>query len=507
MTRKSWNIIGVLLLVLLIEVEAIFVYRVITIDLLPTLYLAALIVLLLAVTVLMGMFLIPGRRSKGRLPRRIFSALLAVILCAGCLVGSSALNKAENTMQSVTSQNTVRNFIGVYVLADDPAQSIADAAGYTFAVTESYDWDNTRKALNAMEQELGRLEVMKLNSVYDLVEALYSGTADALLLNTAYADLLADTEGYTDFATRTRMLHESTVEVHAPDQADTDDALQSTHAGAADESGIVAPFIIYLSGSDSRSKVLPTNGRSDVNILAVVNPTTKQALLVNTPRDYYIENPAARDRLDKLTHCGIYGVDNTMQALSQLYGVPIDFNARVNFSGFETLVDAIGGVTIYSDVSVNIQKGDYHIDKGENVLDGPMALAYARERYAFAGGDNTRGQNQMKLIKAIISKMLSGTLLTRYSQILDSMETMFSTSVPQQMISDIVKMQLTDMASWEIHSFAVTGYGASKTTASTPNQELSVMIPFDDTVAQASDLIQRVLAGEILTEADLVIEE
>ena len=63
----------------------------------------------------------------------------------------------------------------------------------------------------------------------------------------------------------------------------------------------IEPFVVYISGSDTRSKVLKSS-RSDVNILAVINPRTKQILLVNTPRDYYIGNPAGNDALDKLTH-------------------------------------------------------------------------------------------------------------------------------------------------------------------------------------------------------------
>ena len=73
------------------------------------------------------------------------------------------------------------------------------------------------------------------------------------------------------------------------------------------------PFVIYLSGVDTRGE-LTEKARSDVNILAVVNPQTKQVALINTPRDYYVDLAGTNSK-DKLTHAGLYGVETSMATL------------------------------------------------------------------------------------------------------------------------------------------------------------------------------------------------
>ncbi len=107
------------------------------------------------------------------------------------------------------------------------------------------------------------------------------------------------------------------------------------------------PFVVYLSGVDNRGE-LTENARSDVNILAVVNPETKQVALINTPRDYYVDL-AGTESKDKLTHAGLYGVETSMATLGNLYGVNVDHYIRINFAGFISIIDALGGVDVYSD--------------------------------------------------------------------------------------------------------------------------------------------------------------
>ena len=192
-----------------------------------------------------------------------------------------------------------------------------------------------------------------------------------------------------------------------------------------------------------------------------------------------------------------------MEALAKLYDVEVDYYAQINFTGFETLIDAIGGVTVYSDVAFNTAD-KYHINAGENHLDGKQALSFARERKRLAGGDNARGQNQMKVIKAVIAKMTSGTtIISNYSEIMASLEGMFATSLPMNEISSLVKMQLGDMAQWNVQSFAVTGYNGSDYTYSAPGSKLYVMYPNEQDVAKAQGLIDTIFADGILTEADI----
>jgi anionic cell wall polymer biosynthesis LytR-Cps2A-Psr (LCP) family protein len=127
-----------------------------------------------------------------------------------------------------------------------------------------------------------------------------------------------------------------------------------------------------------------------------------------------------------------------------------------------------------------------------------------RERKAFVDGDNSRGRHQMQAIEAIIEKASSGTtVLTNYTAILDSMEGMFSTNLSSSEMSALVKMQLADMASWNVKSFAVSGTGSSLTTYSMPTQRSYVMIPDEEQIAYAKQLVDKVIDGETLTDADM----
>ena len=260
------------------------------------------------------------------------------------------------------------------------------------------------------------------------------------------------------------------------------------------------PFVIYLSGVDTRGE-LTENARSDVNILAVVNPVTKRVALINTPRDYYVDL-AGTDSKDKLTHAGLYGVETSMATLGNLYGINVDHYIRINFSGFINIVDALGGVDVYSDQAFTSVGSPGYYDpttfvEGWNHLDGKSALAFARERHAFASGDIQRGINQMKVIDAMLNKIKSPALLMGFSKIMDAASDCFVTDFSQEQISALVRMQLSDFAEWDIQSYTVTGSGSTSTKCySAKGQKLYVMKPDDASVSKAREMIASVLGGE-----------
>ena len=260
------------------------------------------------------------------------------------------------------------------------------------------------------------------------------------------------------------------------------------------------PFVVYLSGVDNRGE-LTEKARSDVNILAVVNPTTKQVALINTPRDYYVDL-AGTDSKDKLTHAGLYGVETSMATLGNLYGVNVEHYIRINFAGFISIIDAVGGVDVYSDQAFTSVGSPGYYDpttfaEGWNHLDGKSALAFARERHAFASGDIQRGINQMKVIDAMANKLKSPTVLMSFSKLMDAVSDCFVTSLSQEQISALVRMQLSDLANWDIQSYSVTGSsGKSSQCYSAKGQSLYVMKPDESSVAQAKELIASVLGGE-----------
>ena len=497
--KKAWNTVSALFLALLVVPEVWAMYRLWDLAVLPGLYFGILCALLVVITALLGILMFPkiGRHQKSRgIVRRITAYVLSLVITAGACLGGLALSKLDKTFDAITQPQTVSTYVGIYVRADDPAGEIADAADYRFAVTDSFDAENSAATVEALTELLGRpADTRSYASVYEMADALLGGDADAIILNEAFLEIFPEVEGYETFASDTRLLYEHCVVTEVtpttPPAAGPEDPTAET------EDPLTAPFLAYLSGSDTRSHLL-SQSRSDVNILAVVNPETHQILLVNTPRDYFVPNPAYGGALDKLTHCGLNGTENSAKALGNLYGQTVDYTAQINFTGFETLIDSIGGINIYS------ENGDgVLLSAGNNYMNGEQALHFARDRYDYASGDNARGEHQMMVIKAVVDKMISGSIIMNYSEILDSLQGMFVTSMPSERISELIKLQIRDMSGWNVLSYAVTGVGGSDRPAAMGGLYAYVMYPNQETVDHAADLISRVLNDEILTEQDV----
>ena len=94
-----------------------------------------------------------------------------------------------------------------------------------------------------------------------------------------------------------------------------------------------------------------------------------------------------------------------------------------------------------------------------NHLNGEEALIFARERYSFAEGDRQRGKHQMAVIQGVINKVLSPEILKNYVGVLEAVEGNFETTVPYELIAQLVRDQLDSNPDWEIISYSVNGTG------------------------------------------------
>ena len=264
------------------------------------------------------------------------------------------------------------------------------------------------------------------------------------------------------------------------------------------------PFVVYLSGVDTRGE-LTEKARSDVNILAVVNPKTRQILLINTPRDYYLPL-AFNGEMDKLTHAGLYGIQESMAVLDNLYGTKTSYYGRVNFWGLIDIVDALGGIDVYSDYSFETSAGDvagygyrtYSYTEGWNHLDGLEALMFARERHSFSDGDNQRGRNQMKVVQAIIEKITSPSVLSNYQDLLKAMSDNCVTNISYDQITSLVQMMQKEGFSWNIQTMSAReGSGDTyQYCYSAPGDPLYVMPPDYEYVNTIKSVVDQVMNGE-----------
>lgn len=501
--KKVWPIIAGIIFAITVIATAGFLMKVAGLDMLPMKYmtLAVLAVVFLLLVIFACFFLLQSKMKDvvGNVVRGIGILLTISLVCVD-VVGIQMVNKFEETMNELNDnkdeQVKVEEFvIGVYVRAEDKATSLEDAKRYDFGYSLAYDRNNTKKAIAVMENELDRnLNLEEYNDIFEMVDKVLAKEKDAFVLSVAYMDIIEEQEGYADILDKVKCIHECvvTTETQVVEKEETPFDVTKD------------PFVVYISGHDTDR--ITKRANSDVNILAIIHPGTKQILLLNTPRDFYIPISVSPDgALDKLTQCGVYGVECSMESLSDYYDVDVRYYAQLNFMGFQRLVDAMGGITVYSEKEFYSTNEGVYFQKGANEVDGEKALVFVRERKKFGSGDHARGRHQMAVIKGMIQKMSSGALLTNYGQILDSMGGYFRTNVSQEELAAIVKMQLNDMSEWNIQTYAVSGVGTNDYCYSRPNKKSYVMIPNEATVAHARALIQMVMEGESITEEDLVV--
>ena len=465
-----------------------FVYTAISTQMLDALRIG-LLCGVVAITVIVVWWLSLTRTKPVRLA---IGSVLAMILCLVFAVGIRYINLGMETLNNITAEEDETSLMTVYVRADDDRE-MEDLLTETFG-TLANDKANTLAAVQQLDEKYSAMLVTETyTSPTELVDALNDEKVDAILVNQGQLSVLEDMEGYEEALTELREVES----FHVVVETDSDKTSIS-HEDAV--------FSVYISGSDSRDSNIMATGRSDVNIIATVNTETRQVLLLNTPRDFYV--PLARNEgdehalNDKLTHAGLYGVDESKDTLAQYYGIDIDYYFRVNFTGFETIIDALGGIEVDSehDFYSTISPTPIHYTEGINKLGGYEALYYVRERYAFVNGDYQRGINQMQVIKAVADKANSPSVLAGFTSLMDAVSGCFKTSIPTDLITALVRDQLANGDDWNIVTYYVSGTGSSEYTYSIPSQRAYVTIPDESTVEMAKDLMQQVRDGKIIED-------
>ena len=384
----------------------------------------------------------------------------------------------HGAVEKATAREPDRAVVGVYVEAGDPAQSLEDTAGYAFgaAVGEPYG----EQAQAVLRQRLGEVEITSCPTAFALADRLRAGEVRAILLGDAYAQALSEAPGYQWTAHLPQALGSLELE------------LEGTPAEPLDvPEDLPRRFLVYLSGTDTFGSAA-TRARSDVNILAAVDTQAKKLLLVATPRDFYVTFPETGGAGDKLAHAGVYGVEASAAALEGLYGVTVDYWVKMNFTGFVELIDALGGVEVYSDQAFTVEPIRTY-QQGYNQLTGLEALAFARERYSFPDGDYQRAKNQMEVIRAVVEKCSSFALVQNFRPVLEAAGEHLETNMPKEHLYGLAAQQLGDPGPWTVETYTAQGESAYRETWSMPGQELYVILPGEASVQEAKEKLAAVL--------------
>lgn len=368
----------------------------------------------------------------------------------------------------------------VIVLNTSQYNKIRDLSGKKLGYIENDD-EGTKLALENIVKEVTTCQISKDNAI-SMSEGLFSGELQAIMLENTYKEILS--EEVKDFSNKTKVIYEFSVKVKSNE-------MSKKVSSITKES-----FNIYISGIDTYGDISSVS-RSDVNIVVTVNPNTHQVLLTNIPRDSYVTIPGFNQK-DKLTHAGIYGIEKSIATVENILDIDINYYVKVNFTSLEEIVDALGGITVYSEYSFTSYIDNYYFKKGYVEMNGNQALAFSRERKSFAEGDIMRGKNQQAVIDGIIRKATSPAIIYRYNSLLNALNGKFQTSLSSDEILELIKFQLKDNPSWNVTSITLSGVGSSEYTYSAGNQKLSVLILDDFTISNAKALIKDVFNGKKL---------
>lgn len=455
----------------------VFGYFIYDANALPTRYFIAIVVVFVIFIAIHGLFVL--KKSSRSWVLIVFNIIAILFMCGE----GYAICKINDTITFLRNNLGLKyetNIYHIVVNSNSSYNSLEDINDKTVQTVK--DMDDMDLFETSVQKKVNvHLEYME--SVVDLLELVVNDDESIILVNSGNYEAMIDVDA--EYEEKVKILDTITITIEIENNNTGSDLTKE-------------PFVVYLSGIDTRTNYLPSRSLSDVNILLAVNPQTKRILMIHIPRDYYVQVHGTTGYKDKLTHTGtIGGIELSMATIEDLFGIEISYYIRVNFNAVVNLVDAIGGVNINSDVNYSFScwtDRSCVFYPGLNYVGGKCALAFARERHAYDTGDRHRGENQEQVIELIIDKVTSSrTLINNYSNILNALDGTFQTNITSDQIMSLVKMQINDMASWKMESYNVNGTGALLPTYSYPNQNLYVMQPDMNTVAEAIQKLNEVL--------------
>ena len=478
--------IGIVLSILLVVASFYLLYQLIKINVLPTKLLFLITIVFVLLDVIFALLLCYYTRA---VVSKIICVVITLVLIFGSCLGGYYISKTGSLLTSITNVTKhAKNTVSVVVKQSSDIKNKSQLNGLSVGILRTIGTQRSSKALTELSKDGIVMNQNEYDSLSAMLEAFYNGEVDSIIINESSRSQILDMESYADFDNNTRVVYQTSYKVENTDKANAVSDITSK------------PFNVLISGSDTRGG-FDENGRSDVIMVATINPKTSTILLTSVPRDFYVTTACdaadgcMQGALDKITHTGIHGTNTTKRTVEQLLGVEINYTFKVGFDTVTDLVDALGGVDVYVEPGYAVTTSTFSVHEGTNHLDGEHALAYARERYSYTEGDRQRTKNQQQVLMGIVNEATKPSVITKYASIMDAMANTFSTTMSNEEISDLIKYQINNNPKWKIEQYMVDGTGDTLMCAEL-GDAASVMVPDQSTVKMAKDKINAVLAGK-----------
>ena len=485
MKSKVSKVLSILLSVVLVISSFYLLYQVIRLNVLPSKFLFPLTI---GVVVLDAIFILLLIYFSKNVVSKIICVVLTLLVCVASCMGGYYISKTQNVLSSITNvAKHAKNTVSVVVKESSSIKNKSQLNGVSVGSLRLNE-QGSKKVLKELSGEGIVLNQTEYDSMTALLEAFYNGEVDSIIINESSRSQILDMEAYSNFDSNTRVVYQTSYKVKNNDSATSVSDITSK------------PFNVLISGSDTRGG-FDENGRSDVIMIATVNPKTHTTLLTSVPRDFYVTTACdagdgcMQGALDKITHTGIHGTNTTKRTVEQLLGIEINYTFKVGFDTVTKLVDTLGGVDVTVAPGYAVHNEYINVKEGVNHLYGEEALEYARERYAYAEGDRQRTKNQQQVLMGIVKEATKPSVITNYAAIMDTMANTFSTTMSNAEITDLIKYQLNNNPTWKMEQYMVDGTGDTLMCAEL-GDAASVMVPDQSTVKMAKDKINAVLAGK-----------
>ncbi len=451
-------------------VFCVYIYK---LDMIPTNYLTiAFIVIGVIYLILLGLTLPRKMKTVIKVVCAVFFIIFSLVFGYGIKYSDKTIEALDKISYDLVQKEDYE----IKALDKSSLNSKEDLNGKKIGIFKNASYDEIVKLI---KKDIANATLVDYDDPVKFYEDLSEKKIDAVIASDTVYDLLEEDLAYMKLELKT--VHT----IGVPITGDIDEVVKVVDVTNT-------KFNIYVAGGDKTgtiNKVMNT----DVNMVVTVDPVNHKLLLTSIPRDYYVILPSkGENAYDKLTHAGYYGVQESIKAVEKLLDIDINYYAKVNFTTIEKVVDAIGGIDVDVKNPFTTSDKSFHFNKGINHMNGKKALRFARERKVFSDGDVQRVKNQQLVIDAIIAKMTSSTtLMSSYTDILNTISANFATNLDRKSISRLVKMQLSDMRGWISESQNLTGFSDMSTKCySLPGWNLYVMKQDSDSVKKASEKIK-----------------
>ena len=471
-SNRSWGMVNVGLTILYAILALILLFTMFNYNFLSFRFLNIIITIGLLVVLAISIFL--QKTKKSPLVTTVVLVIFSLVSLVG-IFGFKQMIDITNRMNQTAAFSEVE--MSIVVPKDSDIKDVSQLT--SVQAPTKVDKNNIDTLMSALKKDKKvDLNVEDVASYQEAYDNLKSGKSKAMVLSGSYASLLESVD--SNYASNLKTIYTYKIKTKNNNSAKQVDS---------------KVFNIYISGIDTYGSI-STVSRSDVNIIMTVNMNTHKILLTTTPRDAYVKIPdGGADQYDKLTHAGIYGVETSEKTLENLYGINIDYYARINFTSFLKLIDQLGGVTVHNDQAFTSLHGKFDFPVGDIQMNSEQALGFVRERYSLDGGDNDRGKNQEKVISAIVNKLASLNSVSNFTSIVNNLQDSVQTNMSLDTINALANTQLDSGSKFTVTSQAVTGTGSTGqlTSYAMPNSSLYMMKLDDSSVESASQAIKNLM--------------